>query len=79
MLQRIFQIPWMDRVRQDNMIRKADIEKEFFNLIKEERTFDGYLSLVVRGKRYSIRLIIEMKIEGKSDTGDFCHGIIRNL
>lgn len=63
-LRRMLKIPWTERVRNEDVLRLADLEdRELFEHIKKRKI--AYLGHIIRGERYDFqRLILQGKIEG---------------
>lgn len=77
-LRRMLSISWTDKVRNEDVLRRAGTERELFNLIKVRKV--GYLGHVLRGERYTIpQLIIQGKIEGKRGIGRKQMSWLRNI
>lgn len=63
-LRRMLRVPWVDRVRNEDILRRAGLEeRELFEIIKKRKI--AYLGHILRGERYHFqRLILQGKIEG---------------
>ena len=63
-LRRMLRIPWIDRVKNEEVIRRAGLEdRELFRHMREKKI--AYLGHILRGERYHFqRLILQGKIEG---------------
>lgn len=65
---RILKISWVDRVTNDEVLRKMKKEKEVLNTIKIRKL--QYLGHVMRGEKYVLlQIIIQGKIVGKRSIG----------
>ncbi|XP_072386768.1 putative uncharacterized transposon-derived protein F52C9.6 isoform X1 [Diabrotica undecimpunctata] len=77
-LRRMMRIPWVDRVRNDDVLKRAGVERELFKLIKKRKI--GYLGHILRGAKYEIpQLILQGKIEGRRGAGRKQLSWLRNI
>lgn len=65
---RILRVPWTDKIRNEEILRRMNTDRELLTSIKRRKT--AYLGHVLRNKKYTlIQLIIKGKIEGKRGPG----------
>lgn len=58
-------IPWMHRVTNEEVLRRAGVDKEIFQMIKRRKTV--YFGHLLRGEKYELlRLLIREKLMGKA-------------
>lgn len=75
---RMLRIPWVDKVSNEEVLRRMNKAKEISNTIKRRKL--EYLGHVLRGDRYNIlKLIIQGKIKGKRTIGRRRISWLRNL
>jgi hypothetical protein len=78
-LRRMLRISWTDRVRNEEVLRRAGLQdRELFNYVKSKKT--AYLGHIIRGERYTFQqLILEGKIEGRRGLGRKKMSWLRNI
>lgn len=77
-LRRLLKIPWTAHVTNEEVLRRAQCDRELLHIIKQRKT--AYLGHIVRGSRYDIlKLIMEGKIEGKRGLGRKKHSWLKNI
>lgn len=78
-LRRMLRIPWTDRVRNEEVLNRAQLEdRQLFEYVKSRKT--AYLGHILRGERYSFQqLILEGKIEGRRGIGRKKLSWLRNI
>lgn len=78
-LRRILKISWVEKIRNEEVIRRAKLEdRELFETIKKRKI--AYFGHIMRGERYELpRLILEGKIEGKRGIGRKKLSWLRNI
>ncbi|CAG9832474.1 unnamed protein product [Diabrotica balteata] len=65
-------------VRNDDVLKRAGVERELFELIKKRKI--GYLGHILRGAKYEIpQLILQGKIEGRRGAGRKQLSWLRNI
>lgn len=75
---RLLKIPWTAHVTNEEVLRRAQCERELVHTVKKRKT--AYLGHIMRGSRYEIlKLIMEGKIEGKRGIGRKKHSWLRNI
>lgn len=77
-LRRLLRIPWVDRVTNEEVLRRAGVERELLTTIKQRKT--SYLGHILRGNKYDIlRLILMGKIEGRRGPDRKQHSWLRDI
>ena len=77
-LRRLLKIPWTAHVTNEEVLRRAQCERELLHVVKKRKT--AYLGHVMRGSRYELlKLIMEGKIEGKRGIGRKKHSWLKNI
>ncbi|KAK9879106.1 hypothetical protein WA026_003946 [Henosepilachna vigintioctopunctata] len=67
-LRRLLKIPWVDRITNEEVLRRAGVERVLLKNIKQRKI--SYLGHILRGNKYEIlRLILVGKIEGRRGPG----------
>ena len=67
-LRRLLKVPWIEKVSNDEVLRRAGVDRELMGTIKRRKI--SYLGHIVRGKKYEfLQLILEGRIEGKRPPG----------
>lgn len=77
-LRRLLRIPWTDHLTNQEVLRRAGVERQLLNIVRQKKV--SYLGHILRGDRYSIpKLIIQGKIEGRRGPGRKQHSWLRNI
>ena len=75
---RLLRIPWTDRVRNDEVLRRMGTERMLLQIVKKRKT--AYLGHIFRNTKYQfLKLIMEGKIEGKRGIGRKKYSWLKNI
>ncbi|XKL64613.1 hypothetical protein PGB90_004699 [Kerria lacca] len=77
-LRRLLKIPWIERVSNQEVLRRAGTERSLMKIIERRKT--SYLGHILRGEKYGIlRLILQGRVEGKRPKGRRKHSWSQNI
>lgn len=75
---RMLRIPWTDHIRNEEVLRRMNMDRELLDIIKKRKT--SYLGHLLRHERYNfLRIIMEGKIEGRRGPGRRQMTWLRNI
>lgn len=75
---RMLRIPWTQHVTNENVLRRANIERQLLTTVKCRKT--SYLGHILRGDKYRLlQLILKGKIEGRRGIGRKQQSWLRNI
>lgn len=76
-LRRLLKIPWTARVSNNEVLERAECERELLQTIKERKT--SYLGHIIRADNELLKLIMEGKIEGRRGIGRRKYSWLKNI
>lgn len=75
---RILKIPWTAKIRNEEVLRRINKDRQLFDTIKKRKT--AYFGHIMRNEKYNfLQLIIEGKIEGRRGIGRKKMSWLRNI